>query len=739
ELVNHVFMQFTKNPSGKGYGNLPIRVNDTGWGHERLVWFANGTQMGYDSVFPAVVQWLRKQTGVKPDALFGRYAKLAGGLDFEERNAKAMRARIAKELGVEAGALQKSVAPMQAIYAIADHVKTLLFAVTDGGIPSNVGGGYNLRVLLRRAFAFSEEHGFKIDLAKVAELHAKELAPLFPELRAGLPTLADVLAVEQERYRRTVERGRGLVLKAIERGSVEKEMGTLFVSHGVTPELVEQLAAEQGVPVSVPEDFYTRVAEGHAAGEKGDEEGSRKAPLLDAAFWLGKGGRGLPATELAYYETPYEKRFESKVVAVRDGWIVLERTLFYPEGGGQPADRGWLAVGGRKVAVVGVQKAGGVVLHKLAGTGSATDGARAGVKAKEGDAAVGEIDWEWRYRLMKAHTGTHLMAGAARHVIGSHVWQAGAQKGYHSSRLDLTHYRAFTPEEVRRIEGYANSIVKAGRKVEARFLPRGEAERKYGFVLYQGGASPGKIVRVVKVSGVDVECCGGTHLKDTKEIGRIKIVRSERLQDGVNRLEYAVAEAAEQWESERKALAHRVALLLGKAVKAEPEGIEQAAALLGIAVDQLEGQVRKFANDVAGLSGRLGQKPKELTGRLAEATDALFAEWKELRKKAEHVLAGAAKERAEELARRAKGGEVRAVVEGERKELIEIADRLVAAHPELTVVLANVQGEVVGMSRTKDVGKIVRRLCEVAGGKGGGSAQVAQGRGDARKLKELLG
>ncbi len=716
ELVNHVFMQFTKNPAGGGYGNLPIKVNDTGWGHERLVWFSNGTQMGYDSVFPGVVRWLRKETEVKPDELFGRYAELAGGLDFEERNVKAIRARIAKELGVEVAALQRSVAPMQAIYAIADHLKTLLFAVTDGGIPSNVGGGYNLRVLLRRAFAFCEEHGWDLDLAKVAELHARELAPLFPELRAGLPTLADVIAVERERYQKTVGRGRGLVLKAIERGSVEKELETLFVSHGVTPELVEQLAAEQGAPVAVPGDFYTRIAEKHAAGEKGAEEEKVVAQV-----------GGLPQTELAYYATPYEKRFESAVVAKRGEWLVLERTLFYPEGGGQPADRGSLTIGGKKAAVTDVQKVGGVVLHKVGP-----------VAAKEGDKVSGEIDWDWRYRLMKAHTATHLMAGSARHVIGSHVWQAGAQKGYHASRLDLTHYRAFTPEEVRKIEAYANGIVRAGRKVETKFMPRGEAEQKYGFVLYQGGASPGKLVRVVKVNGVDVECCGGTHLADTKEIGAVKIVRSERLQDGVNRLEYAVAEAAEQWVEERKALAHRVALLLGKAVKAEPEGIDQAAALLGIAVDQLEGQVKKFAGDVAGLSDKLGQKPRELSGGLATATEALFAEWKELRKKVEHQVAGAAKERAEGLAAGAKDGLVRAVVEGGRKELIEICDKLVAAHPELTVIVANPQGEVVGMSKSRDVGALVRELCEKAGGRGGGSAAVAQGKGVAKRLRELL-
>jgi alanyl-tRNA synthetase len=141
---------------------------------------------------------------------------------------------------------------------------------------------------------------------------------------------------------------------------------------------------------------------------------------------------------------------------------------------------------------------------------------------------------------MKNHTATHVVGGAARRVLGQHVWQFGTQKGVESSRLDISHYRRLSLEETQKIERLANEAVFRDIPVETAWLPRGEAEGRYGFRLYQGGAVPGKDVRVVRVGDWDVEACAGTHLKSTGEIGFIKIVHSERVQDGVERLVYSV-------------------------------------------------------------------------------------------------------------------------------------------------------------------------------------------------------
>jgi alanyl-tRNA synthetase len=141
---------------------------------------------------------------------------------------------------------------------------------------------------------------------------------------------------------------------------------------------------------------------------------------------------------------------------------------------------------------------------------------------------------------MKAHTVTHLINGAARRVLGEHVWQSGTQKGLETSRLDISHYRRLSQEEIHKIETLANQAIGANMKVETTWLPRNEAESRYGFRLYQGGAVPGKDIRVVKTGDWDVEACAGTHLGYTGEVGFVKIVYTERVQDGVERLGYAV-------------------------------------------------------------------------------------------------------------------------------------------------------------------------------------------------------
>ena len=197
ELANSVFMQFTK--TGNTYKELPLKVIDVGWGHERLVWFSQGTPTGYDAVFGPVIKWMKKQSGLKENDLFRKYAALAGNMDIDEvHDIDKARLRIAKTLGVSLKELKEIVEPFQALYAIADHTKTLLFAITDAGIPSNTGGGYNLRVILRRALSFLKEFEFPFSLEKIAELHAKYLYPLFPELSENLNLFSKIIEVEKE-------------------------------------------------------------------------------------------------------------------------------------------------------------------------------------------------------------------------------------------------------------------------------------------------------------------------------------------------------------------------------------------------------------------------------------------------------------------------------------------------------------------------------------------------------------
>ncbi|RKX98577.1 MAG: alanine--tRNA ligase, partial [Spirochaetes bacterium] len=501
ELANSVFMQFTK--TGNTYKELPLKVIDVGWGHERLVWFSQGTPTGYDAVFGPVIKWMKKQSGLKENDLFRKYAALAGNMDIDEvHDIDKARLRIAKTLGVSLKELKEIVEPFQALYAIADHTKTLLFAITDAGIPSNTGGGYNLRVILRRALSFLKEFEFPFSLEKIAELHAKYLYPLFPELSENLNLFSKIIEVEKKRYEKTLKNAEIIIRKELKEGKLDNEtLIKLYTSHGISPEMIEREAKKYGIAIEIPPDFYVKITEKHIAEEKTKKE----EPKIDIT--------GIPDTELLFYEKPYERDFEAKVLKKADSWIILNKTLFYPEGGGQPGDKGHLFTKDRKIPVTDVHKIGGIVIHKIEGS------------LQEGETVNGSIDWDRRYTLMKMHTATHIIAGSVRKIIGKHAWQAGAKKDLTVSRIDLTHYQPFTREEIMEIEKLANKIVSGKYPVETKVIPRSEAESKYGFTIYQGGASPGKEIRIVNVAnGFDIEGCGGTHVKNTEEVELIKIV-----------------------------------------------------------------------------------------------------------------------------------------------------------------------------------------------------------------------
>src|SRR5208283_3750348 len=214
-------------------------------------------------------------------------------------------------------------------------------------------------------------------------------------------------------------------------------------------------AEKEGVKVELPENFYALIAKRHMQAAKPVEEEESQAEKT-----LEKVAAQLPATEQLYYADTYMREFDAKVLKIiNEKYVVLDGTCFYPEGGGQPADHGWLTVGTSKFDVVDTQKIGKVIVHKLG----------ASPTFKEDSNVHGVLDWERRYALMKAHTVTHLINGAARRVLREHVWQSGTQKGLETSRLDITHYRRLGPEEVHKIETFANGAIAANMKIETKW------------------------------------------------------------------------------------------------------------------------------------------------------------------------------------------------------------------------------------------------------------------------------
>jgi alanyl-tRNA synthetase len=349
-------------------------------------------------------------------------------------------------------------------------------------------------------------------------------------------------------------------LKAKKKKEIPIETLTeLYDSHGLPPEIVKQAAEDEGLKVEVPDNFYALIAQRHMQVSKPAEEENVKQEE-----WLENTVPNIPETKLLYYQDQYVKEFEARVLKVlSDKYLVLDRTCFFPEGGGQPADTGYLVFNHDKVDVIDVQKVGRIVVHKL----------KKPCAIKEGSMIKGLIDWDRRYSLMKNHTATHVIGGAARRVLGQHVWQFGTQKGIESSRLDISHYRRLSLEETQKIETLANQAVLRSIPVETVWLPRNEAENRYGFRLYQGGAVPGKEIRVVRVGDWDVEACAGTHLKNTSEIGFIKIIHTERVQDGVERLAYSIGIPAAKAVQENE----RLLVKLSETLNAPLEKLDKTA------------------------------------------------------------------------------------------------------------------------------------------------------------------
>lgn len=659
ELGNCVFMQYEILPDGNSR-ELSTKTIDMGAGLSRLCWITHGTPDSYSVVFGKMVPKYRKKFGIKvDDKVYPEFAKRVGGLDVEEaKDPEAEVRRIEEEIGHPG--FEKALAPLQGLYASLDHLLTLLFTVKDGMLPSNAGGGYNLRMVLRRAFGIAEEFGWEVNYAEILEDHAKELKGLFPELAEGVESTADVVAEERRKYAATKEGAKGKVVNMLNRGLGEKELVMLYESHGIPPEMVSEIAKEKGAEVKVPMNFYEKV--------RGKEEGEAE----------GKGEKridveGIPKTEGLWYSNKGE--FKAKVLKVIGKYVVLDKTAFYPEGGGQAGDTGEL----NGVRVANTVKQAGVALHLVEDAG----------KFREGAVVEGKVNLGRRKRIAKHHTAAHLLNAACREVLGKHIWQGGSGKKEGEAHLDVTHYKRITDEELNLIEKKVNEYIMRDLKIEVEVLPRNVAEQKYGFSLYQGGAVPGKELRVVKIGEaegmIDAEACGGTHQMNssTGEMGYFKIVKRESVQDGIERIYYKVGEAAVEYVQEREAL------------------LKKAAGVISVSEHQLPQAVERF-----------------------------FGEWKAQRKEIEKLKEEFIEARAEEIAERsAKAGLVEEKIDEDAKTLAKIG-ALVSEREGAMAILTNPGGNFVcaaGKGAEKNALQLFEEL-KKRGAKGGGNERMVSGK-----------
>jgi alanyl-tRNA synthetase len=595
EIATLVFMQY-KVVNGD-FVKLPIRTVDTGYGLDRFAWLSQGTPSCFHAVYGKLLDKVFSMAGLKVDEdLLFSVAKYSGLVTVDKTaNTLDARRQVAKQVGMDVEALDKVLAPVENAFAVADHTKCLSFMLSEGIVPSNIHEGYLARLLFRKVYRLLRSLNMDVErLYDIVDLQVDLWSKDYPRIKVMRNEIVEMLKVEQEKFEDTLKRGEGMVkriavdLKAKKADCLpEATLSELYDSHGLPPEIVKEVAEAEGITVQVPDNFYALIAGRHMQADKPTEEESKADVTLETAV------AELQSTEQMYYAEAYQKEFDAEVLKVIEGkYVVLDRTCFYPEGGGQPSDTGFLVFNDAKVKVVHVQKAGRVIVHEVDGS----------VAFKAGDTVKGVLDWDRRYALMKAHTATHLVNGAARRVLGEHVWQHGTQKGLEVTRLDISHYRRLSTEEVEKIEVLANKAVLADMPVSTAWMSRSEAESQYGFRLYQGGAVPGKDIRIVKTGDWDVEACAGTHLGRTGEIGFLKIVYTERIQDGVERIGYAVGLEALKAVQRQERLLQRVS----EALSAPLEKLDATAEKLARELKEANSEKRKLIKELAAKESAVG-------------------------------------------------------------------------------------------------------------------------------------
>ena len=519
ELGNAVFTEF-QGQLGE-HSILDQKIIDMGAGLERFAWITNGTPTAYDCCFGPITQHLTQKIGLDLDSnLLKKYfTEIARNLETFD-NLNDTRKHAIESTGLSASMVSNVIIPLEGIYLIADHLRTLLFAIADGALPSNVGGGYNLRMILRRINGTIDKMNFNLDIDELVDMHIDYLKDTYKELDAKRQEIKTILNLESRRYVESKSRMNKMAQKLKDDQKTLKvdELITLYESDGITPEYLQ----ETGVISEIPSSFYVKLSDLHQSDKK---QNTVQISLEDIA-----------QTEMLFYKDD-PMTFDAKVLKVLKDSIVLDRTSFYARGGGQEPDHGTIS----GFNVIDVSKHGNVIIHKIQGG-----------MPKEGQTVTCSVDALRRANITKNHTSTHILNSSARQILGSWVWQHSAFKDADHARLDITHHSSLSDKQIQDIEKTANDIISKDMSVSIENYDRGEAEQKYGFKIYQGGVVPVKSVRIVSIEDFDTEACGGTHVKSTKEIELLRITKTKRIQDGVIRLEFVSGPAAKQYDADQK-------------------------------------------------------------------------------------------------------------------------------------------------------------------------------------------
>ena len=546
ELFNQVYMMFEETVNGAR--ELETKVLDMGLGMERIAWFSQGTENVYEATFPYVLQKFKKQCSMQYDKqLLAKFSEYAGELNIDEVDdiEHAWRT-VADKLNVPVSTLRSELRPVTHAYVVTEHARSILIAINDGQLPSNVGGGYNIRMLLRRCFDVIREEQWNITLPDIMTWHAEELVTLFPELKQNLVDTLKIVNVEKSKYDDSYENARKKAVKLLQKTFSIKDIITLHKSHGVSPEMLTEVIKEEGLNIELPQGIYAAISE-----EKHTVQQREKTQSLVPEKKL----LTIQDTKIEYYQDWSITKFTAKVVLVHENVVVLDKTHFYPTSGGQEYDEGTI----NGIQVTSLQRVGKHILHQLESCNISV-----------GDTVSCEIEYDRRKQLAQHHSSAHIINAAARIILGNHVNQAGAHKKFDKAHLDITHYEGLTPKIEQIIEAQSNKLILEEHPINSIFMQRSEAEQKYSVRIYQGGVAPGNVLRIVDMPGIEAEACGGTHLRNTKEAELIRIVSSTKLSDGIVRINYVAGAAAKRLDETSHSIVLKLSKLLNCSVTHVP-------------------------------------------------------------------------------------------------------------------------------------------------------------------------
>ena len=667
EIWNNVFSQF--NNDGKGnYTELAQKNIDTGMGLERLAC----VMQGVDNMFEVdTIRRILDTVCKVADKKYGENAK--------------------DDISIR---------------VITDHIRSSTFMICDGIIPSNEGRGYVLRRIIRRAARHSKllgiNHAF---LSELCDVVIEDNCGAYPELAEKKDYIKKVIGMEEERFDATIDAGlsilSNLVRDAVKDGSHKisgEEVFKLYDTFGFPIDLTREIALENHIDID--EETFEKLM-------KLQKERARNA-RANLSGWSNASKTllsSLPKTEFTGYDV-----FETdgaKVLAIIDGddsldsinegefSLVLDKTPFYAESGGQVGDVGIITGGDAAVTVLDTKKTDGVTIHfcrMVNGT------------LKKGDTVRAEINEAKRVATMRNHSAAHLLQAALRTVLGKHIEQAGSYVDEHHVRFDFTHFAAVTPEELRAVESLVNSHILLGEPVTTTLSDIESAKKMGAMALF--GEKYGDVVRVVKMGEFSTELCGGTHVDNTAKLGLFKITSESSVAAGVRRIE----------------------------------------GVTGIGVLALLGEKDKLIKDTAEVLK--APNAEDLVQRAKQLTEDLRSVRRELEAASEKLAASKATSLVESAE---KVGNIRLIcakVEMKPDAMRALTDKFKAEYADVVCVLASVNDGKVNfaVSCGKDAvagganaGKIVKQISTLCGGGGGGRPDSASAGGkDASKLDEAL-